>query len=48
MVMPLILLLQVDETLGSLFENDRETGQSVQANLIVIGPFTEDAKAATG
>ena len=48
MVMSLILLLQVDETLGSLFENDRETGQSVQANLVVIGPFTEDAKAATG
>ena len=42
------MLLQVDETLGSLFKNDRVPGQSVQANLVVIGPFTEDAKAATG
>ena len=42
------MLLQVDETLGSLFKNDRDTGPSVQANLVVIGPFTEDAKAATG
>ena len=41
-------LLQVDETLGSLFKNDRDTGPSVQADLVVIGPFTEDAKAATG
>ena len=42
----LLYIPQVDETLLTLFRNDRGS-QCVQANFVIIGPFTEEAKAAT-
>ena len=39
---------QVDETIGLLFESDRPGKPPVRANFIVVGPFTDSAKIATG
>ena len=41
-------VIQVDETIGLLFEGDRPGKPSVRANFIVVGPFTDSAKIATG
>lgn len=38
----------MDETIGLLFEGDRPRKPPVRANFIVVGPFTDSAKIATG
>ena len=40
---------KVDEAMRSLYTRDKGTHkESIRNNLVIIGPFTDDAKATTG